>query len=113
MQFKLVYDHNTESLDIRGLSNNHQDIILPVNPFQDVYFPMPEKMNNKLQKILHERLIKLIPPEQNKEFIQMIKNPNTNREDRFDKIYDMRKIINPQIIEVCKKFRLDYPEEFI
>lgn len=109
MHFKVVYNYFIDSLDINCLPDNNSDIILPENTDQHVYFPIPSDLKNKIKSEMN----KIIPKEKSDEFSNLVKDIHILEKMRKEKISEIRKNINPEIIKVCKQFREDNAEEFI
>lgn len=111
MRFKIYYNEIQEKLDINCLKDSHCDIILPINPEQHVYYPIPENFKDVIKK----ELLQLIESEQN--IIDELKDVMSNVKNLTDKrrelINELRRKMNPQIIEKCQTFREDHAEYFI
>jgi hypothetical protein len=110
MRFKLFFNEKEQKLDFNCLTDSNTDIILPENPEQHVYYPIP----NDLQREMKAALMPLIEDENISQEIADLQVEIKNiLEKRRQLIYDLRMKLNPSIIEVCKQFKEDNAEYFI
>lgn len=109
MRFKLYYSEKDKLLKINCLKDNFPDIILPENPDQHVYYPIPDELYEDIKKELNS----IIP----NEYIEIVKDLDEQISDlmkiRSECINDLRIKINPVIMERCKEFKLENAEYFI
>jgi len=101
MRFKIYYNQETEQMDFNCLKDKFTDVILPEDPNQHVYFPIPDELQNKIR----EELLSLFS-EKDSEEIQLSSK-------RKELVNNLRVKLNPKIIEKCKEFREDNAEYFI
>lgn len=109
MRFKLYFNEQKQELDINCLKDEHSDIILPEDPSQHVYFPIPNDMRDEI----HKQLTPLITDTVSEEYLQIqeaIKALNDRKRELID---TLRVQINPKIMERCKKFKDENAEHFI
>jgi len=109
MRFKIFYNEKDSKLNINCLSDNHSDIILPENPDQHVYFPIPDELKDDIKK----ELLSLISDEDLESFENINDNIKLLLEQRKEMIHNIRKRTNPLIIEKCEEFKLERAEDFI
>lgn len=109
MRFKIFFDEKTNKLDINCLPDTNVDIILPENPSQHVYYPIPKDLSN----VVHEYLLPLLDDEAAQEYAQITEDIKALTDRRREMINELRTLLNPKIIEKCEDFRIDHAEHFI
>jgi len=109
MRFKIIFDEATRKIVVNCLKDKNEDIILPENPEQHVYFPFPPMFFNKVNKAVQS----VISEEDNEEFIQIMNDIQALNQKRRDKLNEIRTRLNPEIMKACEQFKLDNAEEFI
>ena len=109
MRFKLFYDDGKKALDINCLPDKHQEKILPTNPSQHVYYPIP----NNMKDLIHDELVALIESDSAQEFQKLGADIKELTDKRRDLLNDMRTELNPQIMDQCDAFKENNAELFI
>lgn len=109
MRFKLYFNEQTQTLDINCLKDTHSDTILPTDPEQHVYFPIP----NELISEMHKHLVPLIEDTVSEEYLQIQETIKALNDRKRAMINDLRTKINPKIIAKCEKFKDEHAEYFI
>lgn len=109
MRFKLYYNEATNELDFNCLKDNNTDIILPDNPDQHIYYPVPDELRDDI----HTELLTLIDQEIAEQFSEIndeVQELMTKRRVLMSKI---RKQINPLVMKKLLDFKEDNAEYFI
>lgn len=109
MRFKIFFNESSQYLDINCLNDAHTDKILPENPSQHVYFPIPNDLRNEIKA----ELLQILNDESAKEYHQITEDIKALTDKRRDMINDLRIKLNPKIIEICEKFKEENAEYFI
>ena len=109
MRFKLYFNEQTQALDINCLKDTHSDTILPTDPEQHVYFPIP----NDLLKEVHDYLVPLIEDTVSEEYLQIQETIKALNDRKRNLINDLRVKINPKIMAKCETFKDEHAEYFI
>ena len=109
MRFKLHFNDKLQQMDINCLHDNNNDTILPDDPSQHVYYPIPKELRHKIRK----SLLEIIDPETTKEFIELGKEIKELTNRRRDMMNNLREELNPKIMEQCEKFKSENAEFFI
>jgi hypothetical protein len=109
MRFKLYYDDGKKALDINCLPDKNEDKILPENPSQHVYYPIP----NKMKDLIHAELVDLIETDAAKEFQKLGLEIKALTDARKELLNNMRTELNPKIMQQCTKFKENHAEHFI
>lgn len=110
MRFKLFFNEQKNKLEINCLNDNkNKDIILPDDPEQHLYFPIP----NTMKKDISAKLETLISDEVSAEFIALGNEIKALTDRRREMVNELRKKINPEIMEKCEEFRAENAEHFI
>jgi len=109
MRFKLNFNDQKKCLEINCLKSTGQDIILPDDPAQHVYFPIPIN----LKKRINDKLINLIDKDDELDFLAINDEIKALTNKRKELLNSLRSSTNPKIMEACEKFREDHAEHFI
>jgi hypothetical protein len=109
MKFKLVFDEKKSELKIHCLYSKDNNIVLPDNTEHPVFFPIPIEFKTEIE----EYITNIIDIEHNDKVKEITKEIRNLQEQRSLYIKELRKIINPKIIEKCKEFADGNPEYFI
>lgn len=109
MRFKLFFNEQTQALDINCLKDTHSDVILPTDPAQHVYFPIP----NELLGEVHKYLLPLIEDTVSEEHLQIQETIKALNDRKREMINDLRLKINPKIMAKCETFKDEHAEYFI
>ena len=109
MRFKLYFNEQKQELDINCLKDEHTDIILPEDPSQHVYFPIPNDMRDEIHKVL----VPLIEDTVSEEYLKIQEAIKALNERKRELINELRVQINPKIMTTCEKFKEDNAEHFI
>lgn len=109
MRFKLYFNEQQQALDINCLKDEHADTILPEDPAQHVYFPIPNEFRNDI----HKMLVPLIDDTVSEEYIQLQASIKELNDKKRELINELRMKINPKIMAKCEKFKEENAEHFI
>ena len=109
MRFKLIYDDVCQKLHINCLKDENEDVILPKNPDQHVFYPL----HNKLLKKATQEFQELIDPV-DAEFFKEISDDIKRLTDlKSEKMHDLRVKYNEKIMEKAIQFKSENAEYFI
>jgi hypothetical protein len=109
MRFKLYFNEQKQELDINCLKDTHSDTILPEDPTQHVFFPIPNEMLNDI----HAYLKPLIEDTVSQEYLQIQETIKALNDRKREMINDLRTKINPKIMSKCEQFKNENAEHFI
>ena len=109
MRFKIFFNEQSCKLDINCLNDSHTDTILPTDPAQHVYFPIP----NELAKEIKEELLPLLDGGLAEKYQAITDQIKELTDKRRDMINELRMELNPKIMETCKAFKEENAEYFI
>jgi hypothetical protein len=109
MRFKLYFNEQQQALDINCLKDENSDVILPEDPAQHVYFPIP----NELRGEMHKLLVPLIEDTVSEEYLQIQESIKALNEKKRSLINELRIAINPKIMAKCEEFKKENAEYFI
>lgn len=109
MRFKLFYNEQKETLDINCLPDSFNDIILPDNVEQHVYYPIPKELGKQIKT----EMMELIDQEDGAAIEEIRQQMLGLVQARKDLVNRLREKYNPLIMEKCKQFRDDNAEYFI
>ena len=91
------------------LKDDTNEIILPENTNQHVFYPIP----SVLTKEIHDDLLSLLDQSITDEFNAIDASIKELQQKRKAMIDGVRAKLNPSIIERCENFKLNHPEYFI
>lgn len=109
MRFKVFYDEKLAKFEVNCLKDDFNDIKLPDNPNDHVYYPIP----NDMQNIIKKDLTKLLDQEKAKEFKQIVDDIKKLTDKQRELIYEIREELNPKIMDICENFKDEHAEYFI
>jgi len=109
MRFKLYYNEGSRKFDIHCLPDKHQEIVMPENPSQHIYYPIPNEMKDEI----HKDLVNLIPEDAVAELNEIDEAMKELVQHRQQRLHELRKEINPKIFEAIENFRIERAELFI
>lgn len=109
MRFKIFFNEGEQKLDINCLNDNHTDIILPENPDQHVYYPIPNDLRSEIKEYLKDILDDNATDEINSIIGEIVEL----QQKRKQAIYNLREKLNPEIIQRCEIFKKENAEYFI
>jgi hypothetical protein len=109
MRFKLYYNEQTEQMDFNCLKDKFTDVILPDDPNQHVYFPIPDELQNEIR----EELLSLVTAQDSEDMQLISEQMKALTSKRKELVNNLRVKLNPKIIEKCKEFKEDNAEYFI
>lgn len=109
MRFKIFFNEPKGALDVMCLKDDSNEIILPENTNQHVYYPIPAE----LMKEIHDDLLSLLDQSITDELNAIGAAINDLHQKRNTMVDGVRAKLNPSIIERCENFKLTHPEHFI
>jgi hypothetical protein len=109
MRFKLYFNEQKQALDINCLKDEHADTILPTDPAQHVYFPIP----NEFKDDVHKMLVPLIEDTVSEEYLEIQEAIKAMNDKKRELINELRMKINPKIMSKCEQFKNENAEHFI
>lgn len=109
MRFKIFFNDQKQELDINCLKDAHSDTILPENPDQHVYFPIP----NDLRAEIKEYLMPIIDDELVDKYNEITDEIQKLTNARRSMINELRTKLNPSIIDKCEEFKYENAEWFV
>lgn len=109
MRFKIFFNEQKQQLDINCLNDQHTDTILPKDPNQHLYYPIPNELKMEIKK----ELMPILDDESAQEYNAITEEIKALTDKRRDMINDLRTKLNPMIMAKCEKFKLDNAEYFI
>ena len=109
MRFKIFFNEPKGALDVKCLKDDSNEIILPENTNQHVFYPIPAE----LMKEIYDDLLSLLDQSITDEFNAIYASIKELQQKRNTMVDGVRAKLNPSIIERCEKFKLTHPEYFI
>ena len=109
MRFKIFFNEPKGVLDVNCLKDDSNEIILPENTDQHVYYPIP----SELTKEIYDDLLSLLDQSITDEFSAINASIKELQQKRKAMIDDVRAKLNPSIIKQCEDFKLNHQEYFI
>lgn len=109
MRFKIFFNEKSQSLDINCLTDSFTDTILPEDPSQHVYFPIPNEMKDQVKTYL----MPIISEEIDAEYQAITDEIQALTDKRREMVNKLRAKLNPQIIDKCQEFKEENAEYFI
>jgi hypothetical protein len=109
MRFKIFFNEQSRKLDINCLNDMHTDTILPENPSQHLYFPIPNELSNDIKK----ELMPVLDGKGADAYHAITEEIQALTDRRREMINELRMELNPKIMEICEKFKQENAEYFI
>ena len=123
MKFKIYFNEQVKEMQISFINDSYNDVILPKNTHQHIYFPIPKELQSRVRG----KLKNIVPQDFVKDFLQIQedikllnkKSPNIMeklrilQQTRNDLIHSIRKEYNPKIMKALKQFQLDFAEFYL
>lgn len=111
MRFKVIFMENTNKFKVNVLIDSSTEIILPENPDQHVFYPIPAQGRDEIAEKI-ETLLSEYSDEQER-LIQIFNDIKVLHDEKRTLITELRRKINPEIFNICEEFRNEYPEYFL
>jgi hypothetical protein len=109
MRFKIFFNEQKQTLDINCLNDQYSDTILPTDPAQHLYFPIPNELASDIKK----ELMPLLEGKEARMYHDITEEIRALTDRRREMINELRMELNPKVMEVCEKFKVENAEYFI